>query len=174
VPKDQIAHSKNFVLRFVQARTPPSFSDAAAVAMSPSRGFVLQQSSASISSAIASGTASASNSTSAPTSSTLAAATKEKSSTPIGAIVGGVVGGLVLIALGVVGFLLFRVLQRRKISEKDAVEAPADSTYYPPSSGYTDTAPKYEHAAPRHEGSAQELQAGGELYEADTRYGSGR
>jgi cell division septation protein DedD len=174
VPKDQVAHSKNFVLRFVQARTPSSFSDAAAVAMSPSRGFVLQQSSASSSSAVPSNTSSPSDPTSAPTSSILAAATKDKSSTPIGAIVGGVVGGLVLIALGVVGFLLFRVLQRRKTGEKDAVEAPANPTYYPPTTGYTDTAPKYEHVAPRQEGSAQELQAGGELYEADTRYGGGR
>jgi hypothetical protein len=110
---------KRFVLRFVKAINPPSYSEGVKTGMSPSRGFYLVSPATSLSAkALITRTASIA-STSIPVatpgaSPSTAQPPSSESNTPIGAIVGSVIGGLGLIALLIISFLLLKLVKRRK------------------------------------------------------------
>lgn len=172
IPPKTVQDNDKYVFRLVQARTKSDLNAAGAVAMSPSRGFVLKLPSTSSSVAV-SASASRASSTTLPTSSASSnSGTTEKKEevekgTPVGAIVGGVIGGVALVALGVVAFFL---LKRRKNKVKNTeYHQPPMITYAYGDEGAVP--PKYKDAAAHQEPPPQELHGGQQIYEADNNFG---
>ncbi|KAH7078659.1 hypothetical protein BKA63DRAFT_506863 [Paraphoma chrysanthemicola] len=143
VPASTVQRDDEFVFRFVPARDPPNYIQAASGGkQSPSRGFrLVPNPSASSSVAGASSTTASSfvptssiastTSSAAATTSTASTSSGSKSSTPIGAIVGGVLGGLALTALIVIAFFLFKLSKKREAQAAEINNGPTVAQYQP-------------------------------------------